>query len=133
MEVETKGTLRSMERKVDGLETESNKMKETKENMTKTSQEVHPLKTIIEELQKEMNTLKIKTRSTETELRKENNKMKEDMAEIRQKIHPLKTINEDLLKEINTMKTKTRSTATELRKENNKMKEDMAEIIQKVH
>ena len=75
MEVETKETLRSMERKMDGLETESNKMKETmenmkrkvdslqaennkiKEDMTKTSQEVHPLKTIIEELQKEMNTL----------------------------------------------------------------------------
>merc|ERR1711895_140955 len=68
-------------------------------------------------LQKEMNTLKIKTRSTETELRKENNKMKEDMAEIRRKVHPLRTINEELQTEMNTMKTKTRNTETELRKE----------------
>merc|ERR1712105_220863 len=135
MEVETKETLRSMERKMDGLETESNEMKETmenmkrkvdslqaentkiKEDMTKTSQEIHPLRTINEELQKEMNTLKTKTRSTETELRNENNKIKEDMAEIIRKVHPLRAINEELQTEMSTMKTKTRNTETELRKE----------------
>merc|ERR1712055_943527 len=92
-----------------------------------------PQRTINEDLLKEINTVKTKTRSTETELRKENNKMKEDMAEIKQEVHPLKTINEELQKEMNTLKTKTRSTETELRNVNNKIKEDMAEIIRKVH
>merc|ERR1711895_361174 len=101
--------MENMKRKVDSLQAENNKMKD---DMTKTSQEVQPLKTINEDLQREMNTLKIKTRSTETELRKENNKMKEDMAEIRQKINPLQTINEELQQEMYTLKTKTKSTET---------------------
>merc|ERR1711947_3078 len=114
MEVETKETLRSMERKMDSLEAENNKIKD---DMTKTSQEVQPQRTINEDLLKEINTVNTKTRSTETELRKENNKMKEDMAEIRRKLHHLRTINEELQTEMTTMKTMSRNTETDLRKE----------------
>merc|ERR1711936_1117928 len=85
--------------------------------MAEIRQKIHPLKTINEDLRKEMNTVKTKTRSTETELRKGNNKMKEDMAETRRKVHPLRTINEELQTEMTTMKTKSRNTETELRKE----------------
>merc|ERR1711936_100425 len=89
MEVETKETLRSMERKMDGLETENIKIKETMENM----------KRKVDSLQAE------------------NNKKKDDMTKTSQEVQPLKTINEDLQREMSTMKTKTRNTETELRKE----------------
>merc|ERR1711947_28026 len=72
MEVETKETLRSMERKMDGLETENIKIKETMENM----------KRKVDSLQAE------------------NNKIKDDMTKTSQEVQLLRTINEDLLKEI---------------------------------